>query len=182
MCPIYIYYNSSTFSGFPCLRSSVLLQHLALLHYHPLRNLGLQLHVTLITRPDSVLYNGACKCFAHEIKVKMRVRVRLCGNACLVQNEWELAALQHVQATLRVTPPMSPCPTPSTDAEPVRKHAETIFSVHCAAWRQQKLTLGIKMVKCFAMAHKPLITAGFVTVCCSINTVSKTLCSHLFGQ
>ena len=51
---------------------------------------------------------------------------------------------QHVQVTLRVTPPTSPCPTLSADAEPARKCAETIFSVHCAVWRQQKLTLGIK--------------------------------------
>ena len=28
------------------------------------------------------------------------------------------------------------------------------------------------------MAHKPCITAGFVTVCCSMSMVSKTLCSQ----
>jgi len=32
------------------------------------------------------------------------------------------------------------------------------------------------------MAHKPWITAGFVTVCYSMSMVSKTLCSHFFGQ
>ena len=29
---------------------------------------------------------------------------------------------------------------------------------------------------------KPLITAGFVTVCCSMSAVSKTSCSHIFAQ
>ena len=29
---------------------------------------------------------------------------------------------------------------------------------------------------------KPRITAGFVTVCCSMSTVSKTLCSHFSGK
>ena len=32
------------------------------------------------------------------------------------------------------------------------------------------------------MAHKPWITAGFATVCCSMSVVSNTLCSHFFGQ
>ena len=32
------------------------------------------------------------------------------------------------------------------------------------------------------MAHKPWITAEFVTVCCSMSVVSNTLCSHFFGQ
>ena len=39
---------------------------------------------------------------------------------------------QHVEVTLWVTPPTSPCPTLSTDAEPVCKRAETIFSAQCA--------------------------------------------------
>ena len=54
---------------------------------------------------------------------------------------------QHVQITLWVTPPTSPCPILSADAEPARKRAVTIFSAHCAVWRQQKLTLGIKWLK-----------------------------------
>ena len=37
----------------------------------------------------------------------------------------------HVHSTLRVTPPTSPCPTLSADAEPTRKCAESIFSVQC---------------------------------------------------
>jgi len=32
------------------------------------------------------------------------------------------------------------------------------------------------------MAHKPWITAEFVTVCCSMSMVSNTSCSHFFGQ
>ena len=32
------------------------------------------------------------------------------------------------------------------------------------------------------MAHKPWRTAGFVTVCCSMTVVSKTLCSHFSSQ
>ena len=32
------------------------------------------------------------------------------------------------------------------------------------------------------MAHRPWITAEFVTVCCSMSVVSNTLCSHFFGQ
>ena len=32
------------------------------------------------------------------------------------------------------------------------------------------------------MAHKPRKTAGFVTVCCSMSMVSKTLCSHFSSQ
>ena len=35
---------------------------------------------------------------------------------------------------------------------------------------------------CFVMAHKPLITEGFVTVCCSMSAVSKTSCSHFSAQ
>ena len=35
----------------------------------------------------------------------------------------------HVHVTLRVTVPTSLCPTPSADTEPVRKCAQTIFSV-----------------------------------------------------
>ena len=38
----------------------------------------------------------------------------------------------HVHSTLPVAPPTSPCPTLSADAEPARKHAETIFSAQCA--------------------------------------------------
>ena len=34
----------------------------------------------------------------------------------------------HVHVTLRVTPPISPCPTLSADAEPACQHAEAIFS------------------------------------------------------
>ena len=46
-----------------------------------------------LLRPDSVPYNGACKCFAREIEVIMRVRVRLCGNACVSRRmrvSWQL--------------------------------------------------------------------------------------------
>ena len=32
------------------------------------------------------------------------------------------------------------------------------------------------------MAHKPWITAEFVTVCCSMSLVSNTSCTHFFGQ
>ena len=32
------------------------------------------------------------------------------------------------------------------------------------------------------MAHKPWITAEFVTVCSSLSVVSNTSCSHFFGQ
>jgi len=32
------------------------------------------------------------------------------------------------------------------------------------------------------MAHKPWITAEFVTLCWSMSMVSNTLCSHFFGQ
>jgi len=32
------------------------------------------------------------------------------------------------------------------------------------------------------MAHKPLIATGFVTVCCSMSTASKTSCSHFSAQ
>ena len=38
----------------------------------------------------------------------------------------------HTCSTLQVTPPTSSCPTLSTDAEPKRQHAETIFSAQCA--------------------------------------------------
>ena len=38
------------------------------------------------------------------------------------------------------------------------------------------------LIWCFVMAHKLWITAGFVTVCCSMSMVSKTLCSHFSGQ
>jgi len=38
----------------------------------------------------------------------------------------------HVHNTLPVTPPTSPCPTLSADAETARKRAETIFSAQCA--------------------------------------------------
>ena len=38
----------------------------------------------------------------------------------------------HVHSTLPVTPPTSPWPTLSADAEPARKHTETIFSAQCA--------------------------------------------------
>ena len=40
----------------------------------------------------------------------------------------------------------------------------------------------VSMHCCFVMANKPWITAGFVTVCCSMDMVSKTSCSHFFGQ
>ena len=36
-----------------------------------------------------------------------------------------------VHVTLRVTHPTPTCPTVSADAEPTRKHAETIFSAQC---------------------------------------------------
>ena len=32
------------------------------------------------------------------------------------------------------------------------------------------------------MAHKPWIPVGFVTFCCSMSVVSKTLCSHFSSQ
>ena len=32
------------------------------------------------------------------------------------------------------------------------------------------------------VVHKPWIKAEFVTVCCSVSVVSKTSCSHFFGQ
>jgi len=32
------------------------------------------------------------------------------------------------------------------------------------------------------MAHKPWITAGFVTVCYSMSMVSRTSCSHFVCQ
>ena len=35
---------------------------------------------------------------------------------------------------------------------------------------------------CFVMARKPLITAEFITVCCSMSMVSKTSCSHFSAQ
>ena len=38
----------------------------------------------------------------------------------------------HVHSTLSVTPPTSPCPTLSADAESARKRTETIFSAQCA--------------------------------------------------
>ena len=53
----------------------------------------------------------------------------------------------HVHSTLPVTPPTSPCPTLSADAEPARKHAETIFSVQCAVWCNQKCTIGFNGLK-----------------------------------
>ena len=46
-----------------------------------------------LPRPDSVPYNGPCKCFAREIEVIMHVRVRLCGNVCVsrrMRESWQL--------------------------------------------------------------------------------------------
>ena len=43
--------------------------------------------------PDSILYNGLCKCLAREIEVIMHVRVRLCGNAFVsrrIRESWQL--------------------------------------------------------------------------------------------
>ena len=50
----------------------------------------------------------------------------------------------HVHSTLQVTPPTSPCPILSADAEPARKRADTIFSTQCRVWRYQKCTTGFK--------------------------------------
>ena len=46
-------------------------------------------------------------------------------------NQQAMPSSQHVQVTLRVTPPHSSCPTLSADAEPMHKHTETIFSAQC---------------------------------------------------
>ena len=45
----------------------------------------------------------------------------------------------YVHSTLRIPPPTSPCPTLSADAESAHKRTETIFSVQCAVWYNQKL-------------------------------------------
>ena len=46
----------------------------------------------------------------------------------------------HVHSTLSVTPPTSPCPTLSADAE-------IIFSAQCAVWCNQKCTIGFNGLK-----------------------------------
>ena len=48
------------------------------------------------------------------------------------------------------------------------------FTIRGRAWAS--------MIWCFVMAHKPQITAGFVTVCCSMSMISTTLCSHFSSQ
>ena len=48
----------------------------------------------------------------------------------------------HVHKTLGVTPSTSCCSNLSADAKPVCKRAETIFSVRCALWCNQKCTTG----------------------------------------
>ena len=50
----------------------------------------------------------------------------------------------HVHVTLQVTPPTSPCPTLSANAEPVRNVQNTIFSVQCTVWCNQNSTIGFK--------------------------------------
>ena len=47
----------------------------------------------------------------------------------------------HVHSTLPVTPPTSPCPTLSADAETAHKRAETLFSAQCAVLCNQKCTI-----------------------------------------
>ena len=49
----------------------------------------------------------------------------------------------HVHVTLRVATPTTPCPTLSTDAEPACQRTETIFSVQCTVWCNQKCTISI---------------------------------------
>ena len=97
---IYTIGNSSTFSVFPCLRSSVLSQRLALLSSIAESRSAVARDVDYPVPADSVSYNGACKCFAREIEVIMRVRVRLCGNACVsrrMRESWQLCI--HAQQT-----------------------------------------------------------------------------------
>ena len=51
----------------------------------------------------------------------------------------------HLHVTLWVTPPTSPCPTLSADAEAGCHHAETIFSAQCVVWHYQKCTIGLHL-------------------------------------
>ena len=48
--------------------------------------------------------------------------------------------------------------------------------------RGASLSEHVLLIESFVMAHKSWITAGFVTVCCSMSMVSKTSCSHFACQ
>ena len=39
-----------------------------------------------------------------------------------------------------------------------------------------------RLAQCFLMAHKPWIIEEFLSLCCSMSMVSKTLCSHFSSQ
>ena len=66
----------------------------------------------------------------------------------------------------------------------------TNFMVHCVSHYTSKMIYhrGAEPERAciadsmFCHAHKPWITAGFVTVCCSMSMVSKTLYSHFSSQ
>ena len=54
----------------------------------------------------------------------------------------------HMHVTLWVTPPTSPCPTLSADAEPGGKHMETTFAVQCDVTKISLISsLGTKLTK-----------------------------------
>ena len=56
-----------------------------------------------LPRPDSVPYNGTCKCLARQIEVIMRVRVRLCKNVCVscrMCESWQLCQQGILQLTI----------------------------------------------------------------------------------
>ena len=104
----YIYYNSYTT---PLSQASTVFD---LLFYHSARPFYTIVHcgisvfgcmwvVTLITHPDSIPYNGTCKCLVREIEVIMHVRVRLCKNACVsrrMRESWQLCQQGILQLTI----------------------------------------------------------------------------------
>ena len=74
-----------------------------------------------------------------------KMRLVFCKLVHAVRVRSALPGLNHDSFTAKpsshhvhVTPPTSPCPTLSVNAEPERKCAETIFCVQCAVWCNQK--------------------------------------------
>ena len=85
----------------------------------------------------------------------------------------------HVHSTLPVTLPTSPCPTLSADAEPARKHAETIFSAQCAVWCNQKCTIGFNGFHNVSLAEISHETLWRIANTCRIVCFDCLLCGRV---
>ena len=96
LCAVYIYYKSCTT---PLSQASPVFDlpfYLSATPFYTIVYCGISACSCMwcwLPRPDSVLYNGACKYLVCEIEVIMRVRVRQCRNACVshrMRESWQL--------------------------------------------------------------------------------------------